>query len=112
VDDIIIMSRATFQEWWEIDKVLKLFCSASGLKINIIKSTFHHEGLSELELDPFKSLYPYNFSELAIGFKYLGVFIKTGTHRIEDWHWLIRKMEKKIDNWCYRWLSLGVDLFL
>jgi hypothetical protein len=79
-----------------------LFCSASGLKINTAKSTFHHEGLLDLELDPFKSLYPYIFSELAIGFKYLGVFIKTGTHRLEDWLWLIRKMEKKIDNWCYR----------
>jgi hypothetical protein len=82
------------------------------LKINTAKSTFHHEGLSDLELDPFKSLYPYIFSELAIGFKYLGVFIKTGTHRLEDWLWLIRKMEKKIDNWCYRWLSLGGRLIL
>jgi hypothetical protein len=41
------------------------------------------------------------------GFKYLGYFLKTGPHRANDWSWLLKKMEKKIDNWCYRWLSLG-----
>jgi len=31
VDDVIIMTNATMQEWWEIDKILKSFCSASRL---------------------------------------------------------------------------------
>jgi hypothetical protein len=42
VDDVIIMTKATMQEWWEIDKVLKFFCLTSGLNINVEKSTFHH----------------------------------------------------------------------
>jgi hypothetical protein len=67
VDDVIIMSKATLQEWWEIDKILKSFCLASGLLINVTKSTFHQAGLSELELSPFKSLFPFNFSDLATG---------------------------------------------
>jgi hypothetical protein len=25
VDDILIMTRATLQEWWEIDKIIYLF---------------------------------------------------------------------------------------
>jgi hypothetical protein len=56
---------------------------------------------------PFKSLYPYIFFDLASGFKYLGYFLKTGPQRVEDWGWLLKKMEKKNNNWCYRWLSLG-----
>jgi hypothetical protein len=107
VDDVIIMSNATIQEWWEIDKLLKSFCSASGLLVNESKSTMLQEGLSEHDLVPFKALFPYNFEDLDAGFKYLGYFLKTGTHRAIDWCWLLKKMEKKIDNWCYRWLSLG-----
>jgi hypothetical protein len=45
VDDVIIMSNASLSEWWEIDKIIKLFCLASGLKVNVQKSTVLHEGL-------------------------------------------------------------------
>jgi hypothetical protein len=107
VDDVIIMTNATMQEWWEIDKVLKFFCSASGLQVNGSKSTLLQEGMTEHDLFPCKSLFPYRFSDLDSGFNYLGYFLKTGLQRVEDWGWLIKKMEKKIDNWCYRWLSLG-----
>jgi hypothetical protein len=112
VDDVIIMTNATLQEWWEIDKILKSFCLASGLLINATKSTFLQAGLSEQELSPYKSLFPYNFTDLATGFKYLGFYLKTGPQRAVDWIWLTKRMEKKIDNWCYRWLSLGGRLTL
>jgi hypothetical protein len=107
VDDVVIMTNANMQEWWEIDKVLKCFCLTSGLTINGTKSTFHQARLSEHDLLPFKAIFPYRFLELDLGFKYLGFFIKSGFQRIEDWGWLIKKMEKRISNWCYRWLSLG-----
>jgi hypothetical protein len=107
VDDVIIMTNATMQEWWEIDKVIKSFCLASGLQVNGTKTTILQEGMTEQELMPFKSMFPYIFSDLESGFKYLGYFLKTGPQRVEDWGWLLKKMEKKIDNWCYRWLSLG-----
>jgi len=47
VDDVIIMTGATIQEWWEIDKVLKLFSLTLGLLINITKSMLHQSGLTE-----------------------------------------------------------------
>jgi len=31
VDDVLIMTRASLQEWQEIDNILKFFCRASGL---------------------------------------------------------------------------------
>jgi len=37
VDDVIIMIGATIHEWWELDKVLKLFILTSGLLINASK---------------------------------------------------------------------------
>jgi hypothetical protein len=107
VDDVVIMTNANMQEWWEIDKILKSFCLASGLSINASKSTFHQAGLSDQEMLPYKALFPYTFIELEQGFKYLGFYIKAGYQRKEEWSWLIKRVEKKISNWCYRWLSLG-----
>jgi hypothetical protein len=86
VDDVIIMTGATMQEWWEIDKVLKFFSSTSGLMINASKSTFHQVGLSDQDLIPFKAFFPFRFIELEQGFKYLGFFVKAGALRSEDWH--------------------------
>jgi hypothetical protein len=83
------------------------FCLVSGLQLNPFKSTVHFFGLSESELDPFKLLLSYKFIDLTIGFKYLGYYLKSGLHKTEDWLWLITKVEKKINHWSYRWLSLG-----
>jgi len=87
--------------------VLKCFCLTYGLVINGTKSTFHQYGMTEHDLLPFKAIFPYSFLELDLGFKYLGFLLKTRAHHIEDWGWLLKKMEKRINNWCYRWLSLG-----
>jgi hypothetical protein len=112
VDDVIIMTKASLHEWWEIDKVLNLLCLTSGLNINEMKSTFHQDGLSDQELNSFKVVFPYSFLALDIGFKYLGFFLKAGAQRSEDWGWLIKKFEKRIKNWCFRWLTLGGCLTL
>jgi hypothetical protein len=79
----------------------------SGLKVNPSKSTVHYLGLSETELAPFKLCIPYNFMDLSVGFKYLGYYLKAGLQKSEDWLWLINKVEKRINHWSYRWLSLG-----
>jgi hypothetical protein len=50
VDDILIMSKASLEEWMVIKSLLELFCCASGLKVNLDKSTFHHSGLVNWEL--------------------------------------------------------------
>jgi hypothetical protein len=44
MDDVLIMTRASLQEWKEIDDILKNFCRATGLAVNLSKSTFHHSG--------------------------------------------------------------------
>jgi hypothetical protein len=81
VDDVLIMSKASLQEWREIDYIISLFCKAIGLTVNQSKTTVHYEGLSDDELVHFKNFLPYNFSDLSIGFRYLGYYLKTGPHR-------------------------------
>jgi hypothetical protein len=45
VDDILIMTKDSIEEWKEISRVLILFCSASGLQINAQKTTFLQYGV-------------------------------------------------------------------
>jgi hypothetical protein len=84
VDDVLIMTKATLQEWMEIDKIIKIFCKASRLLVNQSKTTVHFEGLSDVELAPFKAFLPYTFTDLSISFKYLGYFLKIGAYKAED----------------------------
>jgi len=68
VDDVFILTKADLQEWLEIDKLIVLFCKASGFQVNVSKTTLHFEDFSELDLTPFRSFLPYTFSSLDTSF--------------------------------------------
>ena len=55
---------------------------------------------------------PYKMDPLTTGFKYLGYFLKPLGYKINDWHWLIQKYEKRICHWSHKYLSLGGRLVL
>jgi hypothetical protein len=95
VDDVLIMTSATLQEWMEIDRLIKLFCKASGLQVNETKTTVLYEGLSEVDLIPFKTILPFTFYRSFNWFQISWLFLKTGLHKVEDWSWLLAKVEKK-----------------
>jgi hypothetical protein len=107
VDDVLIMTNDSPQEWMEIKEILKIFCSASSLAINWEKSTFHFANLQQQTLNQLKGIFPHTFTHISAGFKYLGYFLKADSYKMADWNWLIAKVEKKIGHWCTRWLSLG-----
>jgi hypothetical protein len=47
VDDILLLTNASVQEWKEIERLVHLFCSVSGLMVNQLKSIVHYSGLLE-----------------------------------------------------------------
>jgi hypothetical protein len=57
VDDVLIMSKASLDEWKVIKSLLDRFCCASGLKISPLKSTFHFSGIHGVFLEQFKTLF-------------------------------------------------------
>jgi hypothetical protein len=107
VDDILLLTKASIEEWKEIERIIQLFCKVSGLRVNMTKSTIHFSGMVESELSDFKHTLPYKFSDLLVGFKYLGYYLKSRIQKTNDWRWILSKFEKKIHQWSYRWLSLG-----
>jgi hypothetical protein len=107
VDDILIMSKASSAEWEKIQEILHVFCRASRLVINIQKSILLHSGVDPENLQSIKEFLLYPCKDLALGFKYLGYFLKYESYKIEDWKWLIDKFETRINHWCNKWLTLG-----
>jgi hypothetical protein len=61
VDDVLILSRASVEEWKVIAGLLKTFLNTSRLEINVEKSTFHVAGVDESGMAPFKEVFPYSF---------------------------------------------------
>jgi hypothetical protein len=84
VYDILIMTKDSIVEWKEINKVLILFCSASGLQINAKKTTFLQYGVQKDVMDSLKTFLLYNILDLSDGFKYLGYFLKIDKYKTED----------------------------
>ena len=50
---------------------------------------------------------PFRMEPLTVSFKYLGYRLKPLGYNTSDWRWMIELFEKKIQNWTYRYLSLG-----
>jgi hypothetical protein len=111
-DDVLIMTKASLEEWREISNVLQLFCSATRLHINAHKTTFLQFGVNHQVLDGIKAFFHYQIQDLEKGFKYLGYFLKMGRYKTEDWLWLLEKYDKRIRHWCNWGLSIGGRLVL
>jgi hypothetical protein len=112
VDDVLILGAGNIDFWKTLKILLTKFCLATGLSINTHKSGFIAQNLDPLLKSFLIDDYKIQVDCLDQGLKYLGFFLKPNCYRIGDWSWLIRKIEKKINNWTFRWLSLGGRLTL
>ena len=84
VDDVILFGMGSFEEWMAFKFILDTFCEASGMCININKSSFLHNDLDEALLRRISGLLPYKFDLLNKGFDYLGYFLKPSSYLIKD----------------------------
>lgn len=70
-------------------------------------SSFLEVGWTTEDLSSLKEILPFDVKPVDDGFKYLGCFLKPNCYTRADWIWLKKKLETKISNWSFRWLSLG-----
>ena len=112
MDDVIIMGAGTLQEWAAFDVILKTFCKASTMCINLEKSCFLYNNIDAVNYMDIARVLPYQMEPISSGFKYLGYYIKHIGYRVCDWNWLVHKYEKRICLWTHKLLSLGGRLIL
>ena len=98
VDDVIIYGRGDVEDWMEINRILKLFCCASGMQLNFGKSCFiFHKQVCAVE-KAIKEIIPVKSSAIGDGLKYLGCLLKPNGYLTKDWIWLLIRLEKRIRN--------------
>ena len=57
-------------------------------------------------------IFNFNLAPLAVGINYLYFRMKPGKYIVDDWSWLVKKFQKKVNNWTAKWLSRGGRLIL
>ena len=106
VSDGFEQSRSTLSE------VLFYFSKASGMQINDDKYALLFIGLDDYELTSLMNAFSFPMVNFDNGMEYLGFHLKPCRYYIKDWDWLIAKVEKRIKNQIFRWLSKGGKLTL
>jgi hypothetical protein len=112
VDDVLILGAGKFEYWMTLKSILSKFCDATGMAINCHKSVFLVQNVDQTFKQSLTSVFNIKIENLDQGMKYLGFFLKPNNYRVNDWLWLLQKIEKRIGNWTFRWLSLGGRLTL
>jgi len=91
---------------------MRIFCEVSGMEISAKKHALYHNSTNEGLLSSIQTIMPYQLATIDSGFKYLGFFLKPNGYQLEDWKWLLRKINQNISLWCYNWLYLGGRMIL
>ncbi|GJR50975.1 transposon TX1 uncharacterized [Tanacetum coccineum] len=91
-------------------RVLKCFEKASGLKINLSKSSLYGVGVSQQEVDAMAGFLRCHSGSLP--FVYLGLPVGLNMNRVESWKTVVDKFKEKLSNWKARTLSFGGQLTL
>jgi hypothetical protein len=107
VDDVLILTEASFAEWSLIHSIISTFCAASGLVINLQKSLFLALNTQEPFLTNLKDLFGINAADLQEGFTYLGFSSNPPDITNKNWLWLLDKFDRKIHHWCNKLLTMG-----
>lgn len=102
-DDTIIFLEAKYEivmaAWW----AMKAFEAVSGIKINLDKTEMY--GINTTQLDLLASSFKCKTATFPM--KYLGVPLHDRRLKVNDWSFLISKIEKKLQNWKGQLLSIG-----
>lgn len=112
VDDVLILCSSSVRDAVTLGGILDLFSKATGMEVNVVKSSITYQFLREEERREFERIFPYNSVGLADGLTYLGFHLKPNDYRKQDWSWLLEKLDKRLRVWCHKWLSRAGRLTL
>lgn len=110
VDDVVLFGKGTVEEWCGFRTVIDAFTPASGMFVSTVSHILKHL-VDDGAIAGISTIFPYSMEQIEGGFKYLRFWVKPLNYLVSDWHWLVRKFEKRVCNWSYRSLSPRGDLY-
>lgn len=112
VDDLLFGGPATLTEWTAIHNIISSLGRASGLCMNGPKSLLNHNGNADSVMEYIRLHLGVGVRQLDDGCTYLGFILKPNNYCNKDWEWLVVRLQKKLDGWTNRWLSMGGRMIL
>ena len=105
-DDSFVFVKANSEEAMEISEILKLYCPASGQRINKDKSSLHFsKGCPQNVRDEIKEILQVHNESLSE--KYLGMPTDVGNCKIGSFKYMRDRIWKYIQGWMEKVLSSG-----
>ncbi|GKV47542.1 hypothetical protein SLEP1_g54439 [Rubroshorea leprosula] len=104
-DDMVFFGEALEDNIRVVKTIMRIFKLASGLKINFEKS--HLMGVGVAESWQTEMAYRLQCKEGELPFKYLGIPIGGNNRRKSMWQPMVQSVERKLDSWKGRYLSMG-----
>ena len=71
---------------------------ATRIVVKVDKSNLIHNEFPKYMLQRAREIIPYQITPVEEGFKYLGFKLKPNCYSFQDWVWLFKKIESKINN--------------
>ena len=84
VDDVLIFCFGSVRDVVTLGEILDLFSKATGMEVNVVKSSITSHFLREEERREFERIFPYNSVGLDDGLTYLGFHLKPNDYRKHD----------------------------
>lgn len=88
VDDVLLFAMLCRHTWLFMHGLLLSFQKATGLIINLEKSSFHFDNVKMEEMEYISQLYNIQAVSINEGIKYLGYHLKSTGYNIPDWAWI------------------------
>lgn len=98
VDDILLFRNGILEDFRCLKEILDLFLKETGLYINGKKSSLTTSGLSREEVGTIEAMLHFEVKSLQDTFKYLGFLLKPDSYLIQDWKWIIAKIEAQMNH--------------
>lgn len=95
-----------------LKNTISLFQSAPGMVINNFKSTITASDCTPHEVQFVVHHFPFSLLKLEDGLRYLGYKLKPHGYKIDDWTWLISKLERRLSIWYHKYLPRARILVL
>jgi hypothetical protein len=104
-DDTLFIGEACVENLWSMKVILKWFELVSGLKVNFSKSCLMGVNVSSSFLEGSASFLHCKLGSLP--FTYLGLPVGANPRLASTWDPVIKTIEKRLNSWRNRYVSLG-----
>jgi hypothetical protein len=112
VHDVLILGIGNYEDWMVFKTLLSNLCQPSCMDVNCQKLCLLAQNIDHSLEKRLKVALNIQIVSIDQCMKYLVFYLKPNNYRVADWNWMIQKVEKRIGNWTFCWITLGERLIL